>query len=206
MTEQPEGVTAAEGQPASQRPKGLKGQVLLYTGEGKGKTTSAFGVALRAVGRGWKVSMIQSTKMGDWPPGEPMGEIAGAHRLEPDLEVISTGIGFVNIFGDPYTLDEHREAAQKGLQLSKEKIASGQYQLVILDEILGAVDQGQVDLEQVIELIRGKPHAVNLLLTGHDAHKRLLDQLLPVVDLATEMVKLKHPYDEGHQARKGLDY
>jgi cob(I)alamin adenosyltransferase len=188
------------------RPKGLRGQVLLYTGEGKGKTTSAFGVALRAVGRGWKVSMIQFTKMGEWPPGEPMGEISGAKRLAPDFEVISTGIGFVNIFGDPYTLDEHREAAQKGLALAREKIDSGRYQLVILDEILGAVDQGQVDLEQVLELIETKPHAQNLLLTGHDAQKRFIDRLLPVVDLATEMVKLKHPYDQGHQARKGLDY
>ena len=187
-------------------PRGLRGQVLLYTGEGKGKTTSAFGVALRAVGRGWKVSMIQFTKMGEWPKGEPMGEIAGARRLEPDMEVISTGIGFVNIFGDPFTLEEHREAAQKGLHLAREKIASGQYQLVILDEILGAVDQGQIDLEQVLEVIQAKPHAVNLLLTGHDAQKRFLDRLLPVVDLATEMVKLKHPFDEGHQARKGLDY
>jgi cob(I)alamin adenosyltransferase len=190
----------------SDAPRGLRGQVLLYTGEGKGKTTSAFGVALRAVGRGWKVSMIQFTKMGEWPPGEPMGEIAGAARLAPELEVIPTGIGFVNIFGDPYTLEEHRAAAQKGLALAREKIASGDYQLVILDEILGAVDQGQLDLEQVLELIRTKPHAVNLLLTGHDAHKRFLGELLPVVDLATEMVKLKHPFDEGHQARKGLDY
>jgi cob(I)alamin adenosyltransferase len=190
----------------SDAPRGLRGQVLLYTGEGKGKTTSAFGVALRAVGRGWKVSMIQFTKMGEWPPGEPMGEIAGAQRLAPDLEVIPTGIGFVNIFGDPYTLEEHRDAAQKGLVLAREKIASGQYHLVILDEILGAVDQGQLDLEQVLGLIRTKPHAVNLLLTGHDAHKRFLGALLPVVDLATEMVKLKHPFDEGHQARKGLDY
>jgi cob(I)alamin adenosyltransferase len=190
----------------SDAPRGLRGQVLLYTGEGKGKTTSAFGVALRAVGRSWKVSMIQFTKMGEWPPGEPMGEITGAERLAPDLEVIPTGIGFVNIFGDPYTLEEHREAAQKGLALAREKIASGDYQLVILDEILGAVDQGQLDLEQVLELIRTKPHAVSLLLTGHDAHKRFLGELLPVVDLATEMVKLKHPFDEGHQARKGLDY
>ncbi len=191
---------------ASGRPKGVKGQVLLYTGEGKGKTTSAFGVALRAVGRGWKVSMIQFTKMGEWPPGEPMGEIAGARRLAPDLEVISTGIGFVNIFGDTFSMEEHREAAQQGLRLAQEKIASGGYQLVILDEILGAVDQGQIDLEQVLEVIRGKPHALNLLLTGHDAQKRFIDTLLPEVDLATEMVKLKHPFDEGHQARKGLDY
>jgi cob(I)alamin adenosyltransferase len=109
----------------SETPRGLRGQVLLYTGEGKGKTTAAFGVVLRAVGRGWKVSMIQFTKMGEWPPGEPMGEIAGAKRLAPDLEVISTGIGFVNILGDPYTLDEHRDAAQKGLALANEKVAAG---------------------------------------------------------------------------------
>ena len=190
----------------SARPRGLKGQVLLYTGEGKGKTTAAFGVALRAIGRGWKVSMIQFTKMGEWPKGEPLGEIAGAARLAPDFEVLSTGIGFVNIFGDTFTFEEHRDAAQKGLELAREKIQSGAFELVILDEILGAVDQGQVDLEQVLELVQAKPHAVNLLLTGHDAQKRFLDRLLPVVDLATEMVKLKHPFDEGHQARRGLDY
>jgi len=190
----------------SETPRGLRGQVLLYTGEGKGKTTAAFGVALRAIGRGWKVSMIQFTKMGEWPKGQPLGEIIGAARLAPDFEVISTGIGFVNIFGDPFTFEEHRDAAQKGLELAREKLQSGAFELVILDEILGAVDQGQVDLEQVLELIETKPRAVNLLLTGHDAQKRFLDKLLPVVDLATEMVKLKHPFDEGHQARRGLDY
>jgi cob(I)alamin adenosyltransferase len=190
----------------SETPRGLRGQVLLFTGEGKGKTTAAFGVVLRAIGRGWKVSMIQFTKMGEWPKGEPLGEIAGAARLAPDFEIIPMGIGFVNIFGDPFKFEEHREAAQNGLALAREKLHSGEYQLVILDEILGAVDQGQVDLEQVIDLVQNKPHAVNLLLTGHDANKRFLDQLLPLVDLATEMVKLKHPFDEGHQARKGLDY
>ena len=204
------GATGSAAQQVSEsggeQPRGLRGLVMLYTGEGKGKTTSAFGVALRAVGRGWNVSMIQFTKMGEWPKGEPLGEIAGAERLAPNFEVIPTGIGFVNIFGDPYTLEEHREAAQTGLALAKEKMASGEYQFVILDEILGAVDQGQVDLEQVEELIRTKPHAINLLLTGHDANKRFLDRLLPLVDLATEMVKLKHPFDQGHQARKGLDY
>ncbi len=191
---------------SDETPRGLRGQVLLYTGEGKGKTTAAFGVVLRAVGRGWKVSMIQFTKMGEWPPGEPMGEIAGARRLEPDLEVISAGIGFVNIFGDPYTLEEHREAAQKGLALAREKIASGQFQLVILDEILGAVSQGQIDLEQVLELIRARPHTLDLCLTGHDAEKKFIDRILAVADLATEMVKLKHPFDTGRQARKGIDY
>jgi len=180
--------------------------VLLYTGEGKGKTTAAFGLGLRAVGRGWNVSMIQFTKMGEWPKGEPLGEIAGAARLAPNFEVISTGIGFVNIFGDSFTFEEHREAAQNGLALARQKMQDGRFELVILDEILGAVDQGQIDFEQLLDLVRTKPHALNLLLTGHDATRRFLDQLLPEIDLATEMVKLKHPFDEGHQARKGLDY
>jgi cob(I)alamin adenosyltransferase len=184
----------------------LAGQTLVYFGDGKGKTTSAFGVALRAVGRGWKVLMIQYTKMGEWPKGEPMGEINGARRLAPDFEVISTGIGFVNIFGDTYTLDEHREAAQKGLQLYEQKAASGEYDLIILDEAIGAVSQGQWDLDQLLELIKNKPRELNLLITGHDDQKRFIDQVVDVADLATEMRKVKHPFDEGHQARKGLDY
>src|SRR5436190_19744270 len=147
--------------------RAIAGQTLVYFGDGKGKTTSAFGVALRAVGRGWKVLMIQYTKMGEWPKGEPMGEINGAARLAPDFEVISTGIGFVNIFRDTYTLDEHRQAAQKGLQLYQERAASGEYDLIILDEAIGAVSQGQVDLEQLLALIRDKPRKLNLLITGH---------------------------------------
>jgi cob(I)alamin adenosyltransferase len=186
--------------------RGLAGQTLVYFGDGKGKTTSAFGVALRAVGRGWKVLMIQYTKMGEWPKGEPMGEINGAKRLAPDFEVISTGIGFVNIFGDKFTFEEHREAAQKGLQLYRERAASGEYDLIILDEAIGAVSQGQWDLEQLLDVIRTRPRRLNLLITGHDDRKAFIDQVIALADLATEMVKVKHPFDEGHQARKGLDY
>jgi cob(I)alamin adenosyltransferase len=190
----------------AERKRSVAGQTLVFFGDGKGKTTAAFGVALRAVGRGWKVLMIQFTKMGEWPKGEPMGEINGARRLAPDFEVFSTGIGFVNIFGDTYTLDEHREAAQKGLQLYEQKAASGEYDLIILDEAIGAVSQGQWDLDQLLELIKNKPRELNLLITGHDDQKRFIDQVVDVADLATEMRKVKHPFDEGHQARKGLDY
>jgi cob(I)alamin adenosyltransferase len=190
----------------AERKRSVAGQTLVFFGDGKGKTTAAFGVALRAVGRGWKVLMIQFTKMGEWPKGEPMGEINGARRLAPDFEVISTGIGFVSIFGDTYTLDEHREAAQKGLQLYQQKAASGEYDLIILDEAIGAVSQGQWDLDQLLELIKNKPRELNLLITGHDDQKRFIDQVVDVADLATEMRKVKHPFDEGHQARKGLDY
>src|ERR687886_614550 len=189
---------------AEARTRGLAGQTLVYFGDGKGKTTSAFGVALRAVGRGWKVLMIQYTKMGEWPKGEPMGEIAGAHRLAPDFEVVSTGIGFVNILGDRYTFDEHRKAAQQGLELYREKAASGEYDLIILDEAIGAVSQGQWDLEQLLDVIATRPRELNLLITGHDDDKKFIDQVIAVVDLATEMKKIKHPFDEGHHARKGL--
>jgi cob(I)alamin adenosyltransferase len=184
----------------------LPGQTLVFYGDGKGKTSAAFGVALRAVGRGWKVLMIQYTKMGEWPKGQPMGEITGAQRLAPDFEVISTGIGFVNIFGDPYTLEEHRAAAQKGLELARERMDSGEYDLVILDEIIGAVSQKELDLEQLLELMRSRPRALNLIVTGHDDAKVFIDQVIALADLATEMTKVKHPFDEGHQARKGLDY
>jgi cob(I)alamin adenosyltransferase len=150
--------------------------------------------------------MIQYTKMGEWPKGQPMGEISGAQRLAPDFEVISTGIGFVNLFGDPYTLEEHRAAAQEGLKLAHERMASGDYQLIILDEIIGAVSQHQLDLAQVLELVEKRPRELNLILTGHDDEKVFIDDLIAVADLATEMRKVKHPFDEGHQARKGLDY
>jgi cob(I)alamin adenosyltransferase len=184
----------------------LPGQTLVFFGDGKGKTTAAFGVALRAVGRGWKVLMIQYTKMGEWPKGEPMGEIKGALRLAPDFEIVSTGLGFVNIFGDPYPFEQHREAAQKGLELYREKAASGEYDLIILDEAIGAVSQGQWDLEQLLDVMRNKPRELNLLITGHDDKKVFIDQIIELADLATEMKKIKHPFDQGHQARKGLDY
>jgi cob(I)alamin adenosyltransferase len=188
------------------RKRSIAGQTLVFYGDGKGKTSAAFGTALRAVGRGWKVLMIQYTKMGEWPAGEPMGEISGATRLAPEFEVVSTGIGFVNILGDPYTFDEHRKAAQQGLELYREKAASGNYDLIILDEAIGAVSQGQWDLEQLLDVIATRPRELNLLITGHDDEKKFIDQVIAVADLATEMVKVKHPFDQGHQARKGLDY
>jgi cob(I)alamin adenosyltransferase len=184
------------------RRRSIAGQTLIFYGDGKGKTSAAFGVALRAVGRGWKVLMIQYTKMGEWPKGEPNG----AKRLAPDFEVISTGIGFVNILGDPYTFEQHRDAAQKGLEVYQQKASSGEYDLIILDEAIGAVSQGQWDLEQLLHVIKDKPRELNLLITGHDDEKKFIDQVIAVADLATEMRKVKHPFDEGHQARKGLDY
>jgi cob(I)alamin adenosyltransferase len=182
------------------------GQVLVYYGEGKGKSTAAFGLALRAIGRGWRVCMIQFTKSGEWPPGKPVGENVAAARLAPDLELISTGIGFVNILGDPHPFEAHVEAARKGLALAREKIGSGAYDLVILDEVIGAVSQGQIDLDELIHLTRERPRHVSLLLTGHDAREAFIARLAEVADLVSEMRKVKHPFDAGKQARRGLDY
>jgi cob(I)alamin adenosyltransferase len=188
----------------ARRPR--RGQVLLYYGQGKGKTTAALGLALRAIGRGWRVCMLQFTKSGEWPPGEPVGETAAAPLLAPKLELIATGIGFVNILGDPYPFEAHREAAERGLALAREKLISDAYDLVILDEIIGAVSQGQLELDAVIELVRTRPASVTVLLTGHDDREEFIQRLLAIADLASEMRKVKHPFDAGRQAIKGLDY
>ncbi len=182
------------------------GQVLVYYGQGKGKSTAAFGLALRAVGRGWRVCMIQFTKSGEWPPGKPVGENVAAARLAPEFELHSTGIGFVNILGDPYPFEAHVEAARKGLELARQKITSGEYDLVILDEIIGAVSQGQLQLDEVLALVRERPRHVSLLLTGHDDREQFINRLVAVADLVSEMRKVKHPFDTGKQARRGLDY
>jgi cob(I)alamin adenosyltransferase len=182
------------------------GQVLLYYGQGKGKTTAALGLAMRALGRGWRVCMLQFTKSGEWPPGEPVGEMVGAQRLAPEFELAATGLGFVNILGDPYPFEAHREAAQRGLALAQDKMTSNSYDLVILDELIGAVSQGQLELEAVLDLVTNRPPGVSVLLTGHDDREEFIDRLLQIADLATEMRKVKHPFDAGRQAIKGLDY
>ncbi|MBX5493221.1 MAG: cob(I)yrinic acid a,c-diamide adenosyltransferase [Chloroflexi bacterium] len=189
---------------ATRRPR--HGQVLVYYGQGKGKTTAAFGLALRALGRGWRVCMIQFTKSGEWPPGEPVGETAAASRLAPEFELISTGLGFVNILGDPYPFEAHKEAAEKGLALAREKLQSDAYDLVILDEVLGAVSQGQLALDAVLQVVQERPPSVSVLLTGHDDREAFIARVIAIADLATEMRKVKHPFDSGRQAIKGLDY
>jgi cob(I)alamin adenosyltransferase len=187
-------------------PRPRRGQVLVYYGQGKGKTTAAFGLALRAIGRGWRVCMLQFTKSGEWPPGEPVGENAAAPLLGSQFELISTGIGFVNILGDPHPFEAHQEAAEKGLALAREKLASNAYDLVILDEVLGAVGQGQLELGAVLDTVRNRPPSVSVLLTGHDDREAFVDEVLEIADLASEMRKVKHPFDSGRQAIKGLDY
>jgi len=173
------------------------GLVIVYTGKGKGKTTAALGMVLRAVGHGLKVTMIQFIK-GSWY----YGELAGSSRLEPDFELIAAGKGFVGIIDDNKPIEDHVGAAREALQISKEKIMSGKYDIVILDEINYAVNLKLITADDVLELIKLKPKKTTLVLTGNYANKKVIE----VADLVTEMREIKHPYRDGRKAKRGVDF
>ncbi len=176
---------------------GKDGLVIVYTGNGKGKTTAALGMALRAVGYNHKICMIQFIK-GSWP----YGEMVSVKRLEPELELIIVGKGFVGIIDDKSAREDHIKIAQEAIQVSKEKIQSGNYNIVILDEINYAIDLGLIDLNDVLNLIKSKPEKLNLVLTGNHAKNEIID----VADLVTEMKEIKHPFKSGIKAKKGIDF
>ena len=170
-----------------------RGCVQVYTGNGKGKTTAALGLALRAVGRGLKVCVFQFIK-----GGGPYGEHLIAEKLAPLLTIIQTGRpGWVNT--KDITAD--RTVAQEAFTKAKELLTSGEYDLFICDEINGAVGFGLIDVEQVLELISLKPEQVELVLTGRNAHERVME----AADLVTEMREIKHYYKAGVPARTGIE-
>lgn len=173
-----------------------RGLVLVLTGNGKGKTTAALGTALRAAGYGLKVAIIQFIK-GTWH----YGEIDAVARL-PQIELHRSGAGFYKIMGDSLPEEVHRKAAREGLELAREKMKSGRYALVILDEINNAVHTGLLPLADVLALVDEKPEAVDLMLTGRDAAPELVER----ADLVTEMREIKHPFQKGLLAKKGIDY
>jgi cob(I)alamin adenosyltransferase len=171
-----------------------RGCVQVYTGNCKGKTTAALGLAFRAVGRGLKVVMIQFMK-----GGGPYGEHLAAARLAPDLTIIPTGReGWVNK-DNPARKDV--ELAAKALALGREKLISGEYDLVILDEINGAAGFGLITVDEILELIRVRPEKVELVLTGRNADPRVVE----AADLVTEMTEIKHYYKAGVPARVGIE-
>ncbi len=171
-----------------------QGCVQVYTGNGKGKTTAALGLALRAVGRELMVCIVQFMK-----GGGPYGEHLVAERLAPYLTIITTGRkGWVKQDGPAA---EDRQLAEEGLVLAREILTGGTYDLVILDEINGAVAYGLLDVEPVLELIRLKPSRVELVLTGRNAHEKIIE----AADLVTEMREIKHYYKAGVPARIGIE-
>lgn len=178
-------------------PKTKVGLIVVLTGHGKGKTTSALGMALRASGHGMRVCIIHFMK-GDMYAGEQ----DGVKRLAPNVELHLTGKGFCGIQGNPYPYEEHRANAQDALRIAGEKIASGRYDVVILDEINNALRLRLVDLPQVLDLIDSKPALLHLVLTGRDAH----DEVIGRADTVTEMREIKHAYRKGIEPQKGIDY
>ena len=178
-------------------PKKKIGLVVVLTGRGKGKTTSALGIALRAVGHGMKVCIIHLMK-GDMYSGEQ----TSIERLEPYAELHLLGKGFCCIKGSPYTYEEHRATAQEAVHIAEKKIFSGQYDLVILDEINNALKLKLIDLPQVLNLIDHKPRLMHLILTGRDAHEEVIGRAHTV----SEVIEIKHAYQQGIEPQKGIDY
>jgi len=174
-----------------------KGLVIVFTGDGKGKTTAALGLALRAAGHKMYVSIVQFVKS-----NVPTGEVQAIERLVPEVEIVTLGRGFVSCWGDRTPLEEHHSAAAEALALARQRILSGSWDVVILDEINTAVALGLIDVLDVISLIEAKPAKLHLLLTGRSAHP----DVIAAADLVTEMRNIKHPYDSGVSARKGIDF
>lgn len=170
-----------------------RGTVQIYTGNGKGKTTAALGLSLRAVGRGLRVCFFQFIK-----GGGPYGEQMAAERLAPLFTIIQTGrSGWVNT----KDISEDRHLAQEALQQATALLTSGEFDLFVCDEIIGSTGFGLVDVEQVLELMRLKPATTELVLTGRNADQRLID----AADLVTEMREIKHYYKAGVAARTGIE-
>ena len=173
------------------------GLVIVYTGNGKGKTTASLGVALRAVGHGLKVCMVQFIK-GEWH----YGELNSLKKLEPDFELIVAGKGFIGIIDDDHPIEVHQKAAQEAVALAGDRLSSGIYDIMILDEINYAMKLNLISVQDVLDIIRKKPKKTSLVLTGNYAP----DEVIAIADLVTEMREVKHPYQSGIKAKKGIDY
>jgi len=167
--------------------------VLVNTGDGKGKSTAAFGVVMRGVARGWRVCVVQFIKSGKWKVGE---EKIG---VQLGVDWLKGGDGFT---WDSPDLDESRGRAVAAWALAARALASGDYQLVVLDEITYPLNWGWIDSDEVITAIRARPDHVNVVATGRDAPPALIE----VADTVTEMTKVKHAYDRGIGARRGIDF
>jgi cob(I)alamin adenosyltransferase len=172
------------------RPRSL---VLLNTGDGKGKSTAAFGVLMRALARGWRVSVIQFIKSNKWK----MGEEEIARQLGADW--VKGGDGFS---WESQDLRESERCAVDTWKHAAAAIAAGEYDLIVLDEITYPINWRWIAIEEVIETIRNRPSHVNVVATGRAAPQELID----VADTATEMVKIKHAFDRGIKARRGIEF
>ena len=189
MTEVPE---------AQSRGRAREGLTLVFTGDGKGKTTAAIGLTVRAAGNRMRVFFLQFIK-GQWKSGER--EIL---RGVPGVDLEVTGRGFtIESLRDPrIPMEDHAAAAAHGWQVARRIVQEGEYDMVVLDELLGAIKAGLVPLDEVVELVRTKPAELHLVLTGRDAPQELIE----VADLVSEVQPIKHPFERGIKAQRGIEF
>jgi len=178
-------------------PETRKGLIIVHTGPGKGKTTAALGTAMRAAGQGLKVLMVQFIK-GSWH----YGELEAAKRFDEDsFRIIPMGRGFVKVGAEKPDPEDVR-LVEEAWRFAAEQIQSGEYDLVILDEINYAISYKMLEVGKVIEALKRKPEMVHVILTGRSAHPDIVE----LADLVTEMREIKHPYYKGVQAQRGIEY
>ena len=178
-------------------PETRKGLIIVYTGPGKGKTTAALGTALRSVGQGLKVLMVQFIK-GSWH----YGELEAARLLgEERFKILPMGRGFVKV-GAEKPHPEDVRLAHEAWEFACQNLLGGQYDLVILDEINYVISYKMLDAGEVVEALKKKPEMVHVILTGRNAHPSIVE----LADMVTEMREVKHPYQKGLSAQRGIEY
>ena len=179
-----------------------KGLVIVHTGDGKGKTTAALGLALRAWGGGLRVLILQFIKggqtYGELEAIQQLAKLSGSQRGR--IEVRQCGLGFTR--RDESREAEHQEAASRAMEMAAKEIESGLWDMVILDEINYAVKFGLVPENEMLALLERRPEPLHLVLTGRDAPESLTER----ADLVTEMRLVKHPFQQGIQAQKGIEF
>ena len=173
-----------------------QGLILVNTGNGKGKTTAALGLGMRAWGQGFKVLVVQFIK-GNWK----YGELEAAKRMGSDFVIRQMGEGFVKGCNEDDKLN-HQSVAGEALEAARIEITSGKWDMIILDEINYAIKFGLVTLEAVLEVIKMKPAPLHLVLTGRDVRSEIIE----IADLVTEMKEIKHPYKKGIKAQQGIEF
>jgi cob(I)alamin adenosyltransferase len=178
--------------------KERRGLTIVYTGDGKGKTTAAVGLTVRAAGNRMHVLFVQFIK-GSWKSGER--EIL---RSLPNVELAVTGRGFTieGLRNPRIPMAVHQDAATAGWAFARQAIAEGDYDMVVLDEILGAVNANLVSVEEVLEAVRSRPPRLHLVLTGRGAPT----ELIALADLVSEVRPVKHPYEQGIPAQRGIEF
>ncbi len=172
-----------------------RGLTVIFTGNGKGKTSAGMGVVFRALGHGYRCMVIQFIKA-----NRETGELKMAERLAPQLEFVQTGKGFTWL--KEHAAEEHRRAAQEGVALAKAALEKGGCKVLLLDEILYALGKNLVSFDDIKGLVAAKPAATHLILTGRGA----TPELIALADMVSDIDSVKHPYQAGIPAQKGLDF